>query len=107
MAQFTLEFDAKGYSLLAVQKACHRYSDQASFEITQTSETSPIQIIVFLRLAGSEETLAQNLRIEVLDQQMREVVRVETAGVRNLILAHAFSRTGLIREDGQPPEILI
>jgi len=102
VAQFTLEFDAKGYSLLAVQKACHRYSDQASFEITQASESAPIQIIVFLRLTDSEETLAQNLRIEVLDQQMREVVRTETAGVRNLILAHAFSRTGLIHQDGHP-----
>lgn len=104
MAQFTIEFDAKGYSLLAIQKACHRHSGQASFEITQISESSLIQVIVSPRTASNKETLVQNLRTEALDQQMREVVRAETAGVRNLILAHAFSRTGLIQQDGQPPK---
>jgi len=103
VAQFILEFDAKSYSVLAVQKACHRYSGQASFEITQRLELSTIQVIVFPRTTKSEDALMQNIRTEVLDQQMREVVRAETAGVRNLILAHAFSRTGLIHEDGLPP----
>lgn len=103
MTQFTLEFDANGYSLLAIQKACHRYSALASFEILQPSEATPIQVIVSLKSEGDAKNLTHALRTEALDQQMREVVRTETAGVRNLILAHAFSRTGLIHQDGPVP----
>ena len=37
---------------------------------------------------------------EVLDQVLRERIRNETKEVRNLILALAFSNTGLVRDDG-------
>jgi len=33
---------------------------------------------------------------EVLDQELREEIAAETRGVRDLLLAHAFSKTSLI-----------
>ncbi len=36
---------------------------------------------------------------ELLDQELREQIAVETAPLRNLILAHAYSRTGLPSDD--------
>ena len=39
--------------------------------------------------------LQREFRNEVLDQDLREVIGAETAGVRNAVLAYAFSRTGL------------
>jgi hypothetical protein len=33
---------------------------------------------------------------EVLDQELRETIAEETAGIRNLLLAQAFSKTSLI-----------
>ncbi|MGH8227350.1 MAG: hypothetical protein ACREU3_05520, partial [Steroidobacteraceae bacterium] len=39
---------------------------------------------------------------ELLDQDLRATVRAETKEVRNLILAHAFSRTGLIGDEPLP-----
>jgi His-Xaa-Ser system protein HxsD len=44
-------------------------------------------------------TLVSELRCEVLDQVLRERIRAETADVRNLVLALAFSRTGLAESD--------
>lgn len=35
----------------------------------------------------------------LLDQDLREIVSEETEGVRNLILAHAFSKTTLIKPE--------
>jgi len=34
-----------------------------------------------------------------LDQDLRETLKVETEPVRNLILAHAFSKTGIISHE--------
>lgn len=36
-----------------------------------------------------------SFRREVLDQDLREQLKKETEQVRNLILAHAFSKTGI------------
>jgi His-Xaa-Ser system protein HxsD len=96
-----LEFHNKAFSLLAVQKACHRLSNKASFNIRPLAED--IEVLIESKPGTTPELLASELRTEVLDQQMRETVRAETMGVRNLILAHAFSRTGLIHPDGHAP----
>jgi His-Xaa-Ser system protein HxsD len=96
-----LNFDAEAFSLLAVQKACHRFSKIASFEVkvVRTGDASSIAVIATPLAEKSEEGLAhleRTLRNEALDQQLREQIRAQTEGVRNLILAHAFSKTGLI-----------
>jgi His-Xaa-Ser system protein HxsD len=40
-----------------------------------------------------------NLKKEVLDQDLRLKLKTETEPIRNLILAHAFSKTGLIADE--------
>ncbi|MFP5483754.1 MAG: hypothetical protein ACLGGW_10820 [Gammaproteobacteria bacterium] len=95
-----LSFDAAAYSVLAVQKACHRFSNLAAFEV----QTKPAEIVVSATLldANAEQShvdyLSGQLRNEALEQTLRESVRQQTEGTRHLILAHAFSRTGLISE---------
>jgi His-Xaa-Ser system protein HxsD len=96
--QFTLQFDLKAYALATIQKACQRYSACASFSFEGDSENSKVNVTVYPK-GVRVEGLDDELRTEVLEQQIREVVRTETAGVRNLILAHAFSHTGLIKSD--------
>lgn len=98
-----LEFDPKAFSILAVQKACHRFSNVASFEVRLQSSNEKESILVeAIPFNGKSEPgmdhLAKLVRNEALDQQLREKIRAETEGVRNLILAHAFSNTGLIRQ---------
>jgi His-Xaa-Ser system protein HxsD len=50
----------------------------------------------------SEESASYLLREfekEVLDQDLREHIKRETESYRNLILAHAFSKTSLIENE--------
>ena len=105
-----VEFDASAYSILAVQKACYRFTNQASFDVKAVMSDGPRSIQVTLQPLKpmSYEALTrlvQQLHNEALDQQLREQIRVQTEGVRNLILAHAFSKTGLIAPDGAEPTV--
>ncbi|MDQ7989633.1 MAG: His-Xaa-Ser system protein HxsD [Candidatus Dactylopiibacterium sp.] len=105
MESRVIDFDARVYSLMTVEKACHRFSNQASFEIrlVAQNDTSVVHVTISM-LAGKSDIeltrLVQHLYNEALDQQLREQIRAQTEGVRNLILAHAFSRSGLIAADG-------
>jgi His-Xaa-Ser system protein HxsD len=101
MTATTLKFDADIYSCLAIEKGCYRLSDVLSAVVAKDGKDYLVQI-TFLGNGktpeGIEATLAR-LKNEILDQNLREKIKVETAATRNLILAYAFSRTGLIAND--------
>jgi His-Xaa-Ser system protein HxsD len=90
-------FDLGAQSLDAVQRAAYRLSDRASFEITVGEGSA--EVLLTPTEGGDRARLEAELRNEVLDQVLRERIREETADVRNLILALAFSRTGLTEAD--------
>lgn len=99
-----LSFDAEAFSLLAVQKACYRFTNVASFEVAleHKGAAASISVTATPLAEKSDEDLVRlehRLRNEVLDQQLREQIRAQTEGVRNLILAHAFSKSGLISNE--------
>jgi His-Xaa-Ser system protein HxsD len=98
MIERVASFDRAGHSIDAVQRAAYRLSDRLSCEIVSTDAA------IEVRLAISDENadpdgLMSEFRNEVLDQVLRERIRDETADVRNLVLALAFSRTGLAETD--------
>lgn len=98
MSERNLSFDRAGHSLDAVQRAAYRFSDRLSCDIAEGGET--IEVRVHLADDTSEpEAILADFRIEVLDQTLRERIRAETGDVRNLVLALAFSKTGLIDTD--------
>ena len=45
---------------------------------------------------NDSDELCSTIRNEVLDQDLRDTISRETASIRTLILANAFSNTGLI-----------
>jgi His-Xaa-Ser system protein HxsD len=101
----TIEFDSSVFSIIAIQKACYRFSNITSFEIqTRTVDGREIFSVMATPLVKKSDermlVLRQQLLNEALDQQLREKIGVQTEAVRNLILAHAFSKTGLISSDG-------
>ena len=57
-------------------------------------------MVDFLPRKGLEieplEFFKKKFLMDVLDEDLREKIRHETADVRNLILAHAFSKSALI-----------
>ena len=96
MIERQLSFAVASYSLDAVQRAAYTFSDRLSSEVTPGH--GEIRCVLYLP-AGTDDDVEATLadfRNEVLDQTLRERIRSETEEVRNLILALAFSRTGLV-----------
>ncbi len=99
MTERTISFDSAAASLDAVQRAAYRLSDRMSCDI----EAKDDALVVTIHPSDPEsalDALAGDLRNEVLDQVLRERVRAETIDVRNLVLALAFSKTGLVEGNG-------
>lgn len=91
-------FDLEAYTLDAVQRAAYRLSDRASCEITVDGGSVAVDLTPVGE--GDADALLTELRGESLDQVLRARIRDETAEVRNLVLALAFSRTNLNESDG-------
>lgn len=94
-----LTFEIASHSADAIQRAAYRMSDRLSIDLATESDVFRCAVHV---LSEDEAIVAETLqafRAEVLDQVLRERIRAETAGVRNLILALAFSKTGLTELD--------
>ena len=91
-----LSFPQSAFSILALQKAALKYSDQLSVQ-WQDSGSEWVCRLSRTPTADTElSTLSQWFSTEVLDQQLREQIASETATERNLILAHTFSRSKLV-----------
>ena len=92
--RYTVAFDRDAHSVDAVQRAAYRLADRASYEVMVGD--AAIEVMISLLKEGTDmASLVGEFRNEVLDQVLRERIRAETADVRNLVLALAFSRTGL------------
>lgn len=94
-----MSFDRAGHSVDAIQRAAYRFSDRLSCEIAVTEGSVEVRATL-LDEGADADLLVADFRNEVLDQVLRERIRAETGDVRNLILAVAFSRTGLTDADG-------
>ena len=107
---FTLESDGslraavdlRLYGQSALLKAAHRFTDRCHLHLQTRDEHA---VLVHFRVKeGRKEPLAElagDFFNELLDQRLRALVQQESEGVRNLILAHALSRTSLL--DGPTP----
>ncbi len=98
MIERALSFDRSAASLDAVQRAIYRLSDRMSCDVSAGDDT--VRVVVHPADPDADvDRLLGDLRNEVLDQELRERVRAETSDVRNLVLALAFSKTGLAEGD--------
>ncbi|WP_394826103.1 His-Xaa-Ser system protein HxsD [Pendulispora albinea] len=97
--QTTLDF--RSYRLSAIKKAAYRFADRCTVILGAPAENGVDVTIAFK--PGMSEPLAREvlrqLFQELLDQELREAIAEEIAPVRTLILAHAFSKTNLVRHD--------
>lgn len=94
-----LTFDKKVYEVESVKKAAYRFCDQFSVNISLADDA--IKCEFTFPFNKTEESINHSLsefQKELLDQDLRSAIKKETEGVRNLILAHAFSKTSLVNE---------
>jgi His-Xaa-Ser system protein HxsD len=87
-----LSFDAANYSADALQRAAYRLSDRLSCIVRSDDQGHQCEISV--KDPKDNEAL-DDFRSAALDEVLRARIRTETEQVRTLILAQAFSRTGL------------
>jgi His-Xaa-Ser system protein HxsD len=92
----TLSFEASAHSADAIQRAVYRLSDLLSCDLERKGELFQCTLHIDSDDDLEVERALGTFRNEVLDQVLRERIRGETAEVRNLILALAFSQTGLV-----------
>ena len=90
-----LVLDEQLYHLEATQKAAYRFIDRLTVLIQKKGEQLVCEIEP---VTGHEKNFEENVadfKRELLDQQLRQQIKTETEDARNLILAYAFSRSGL------------
>ena len=92
-----LDLDLEAYSLDTIKRSAYRFSDKFALDIVVDARVAQCTLI-FSEAASSDviEAAIIAFRKELLDQDLREAIRSETANVRNVILAHASSQTGLV-----------
>ncbi len=98
--EVVLTFDATLYSAEAIKKAAYRSINR--FAVNIAREGNEIKCRLTFKDSATESQIKfyiDEFRKEVLDQDLRESIKKETEGVRNLILAHTFSKTGLIKDE--------
>lgn len=97
----SVTIDLRCYRLTAIQKTAYRLADRCTVILGPVEEYA--LALRFDFPGGTTECRARDvLRLffqELLDQELREKVGEETRPWRSLILAHAFSRTDLLRRD--------
>lgn len=95
------EVDTTVYALTALKKAAYRIADRCSVVIGPPDGSRVA--VSFSSASGGDDGLRDGVRAffeHALDYDLRERIATETAPLRNLILAHAFSRTKLVQGSG-------
>ena len=105
MADGTLvvRFDHTIYRLIAVKKAAYKYGGFFSILIEESEHSTVVSLKPSVTCQNPGEAAGQFCN-EVLDQELREEIAAETRGVRDLLLAHAFSKTSLIESEMETAE---
>jgi His-Xaa-Ser system protein HxsD len=88
-------FDSTIYRPNAIKKAAYKFGGLFYVLITQLDRATEVRLKP-KESCTSPDALVGEFCNEVLDQELRETVAEETAGIRDLLLAQAFSKTTLI-----------
>lgn len=86
------------YSLNVIKKAAYKFSAEFSVNFEKIDDDTMKVYFDFNPSINDEnkDEIIHQFHNELLDQDLREIVFKETENVRNLILAHTFSKTTLI-----------
>src|SRR5215472_15810720 len=95
--------DRNLFSTEAILKACYWLSKDFTCEIRETSPQI-VHVTMTPRDSSSSSALASAkdaLLVSVMDFALREKIEAKTSGIRDLLLAKAFSESGVL---GESPE---
>lgn len=91
--------DLKIYSPTAIKKAAYRAADRCTVIVgSPDGDRLPVRFMFRPGTAdGAAREAVRRFHEDLVDEDLRERLNTETASLRGLILAHAFSRTDLIQ----------
>lgn len=97
----SIVLDLAIYSLEAIKKTCYQFSSELAATINKLDDGKVKVDFLFDDSVNDQmrQELVRQFHNYLLDQDLREIVFKETEEVRNLILAHAFSKTSLIEPE--------
>jgi len=88
------------YQLDVLKKSSYKFSHKFSNIISETTKDYICNIDFPEDTSKSQINFCiQEFKKEVADQDLRKIISKETEHVRNLILAHAFSKTSFIKNE--------
>jgi len=87
-----INFNAAVYGLNAIKRAAYRFGGHFYFLIEQHDRMTEVRLVPKESCKSAGACVGEFCN-EVLDQELRERVTAELAGIRNLLLAQAFSKT--------------
>lgn len=91
-----VSFDVAVYTLEAVKRAAYALGARLTCDISLDGSRIRCVVLPIAAVSANElEQLVADFNAEVLDQDLRTAIARETEAVRNAILAHALSGTGL------------
>jgi len=95
-----ITFHKSVYPLDVLKKASYRYIDSFSVDFNLSDNLINCTLNFNEKFTDKQcEYYLDQFKKEVLDQDLREKIKKETEPVRNLILAQAFSKTELIKDE--------
>jgi His-Xaa-Ser system protein HxsD len=100
-AQMHVTVDLRTYRISAIQKSAYTLAARLTVVLGAVDDEHLPLTFVF-RPQVSEHDARETVRLffqDLLDQELREKIADETRALRSLLLAHAFSKTDLIRRD--------
>ena len=95
-----LDFDAQCVSLIAIKKASYIFTDKFAVNVEEVKNKFICTMLFKKDIDEADmEDIAIDFRNEILDQELREEISQKTEPVKNLILAFAFSKSGLTDDE--------
>ena len=99
--RYELWFDEGWCSIECIQKAAYRRSKSLTVDVRRSDGGYQCVLNASAGLGETSFLLAiEEFKKDVADEALRARLKVETEGVRNIILSAAFSRTGLHSTSG-------
>lgn len=97
-------FPKELFSGSAIKKAAYKFTAHSFIYVTDSGGSWVAQLRA--KQPGDWDRLLGEFNNEVLDQQLREDIARETDGIRDLILAQAFSRVSVFHPESDRPNEL-
>lgn len=92
--QITLPFQLSVFSLDTLKRAAIKFTADCVFEFNSTEKEVLLKVTFRSPLTeDKQKKLIDDLRVEILDQDLRATIAAESEVYRNLILANVFSKT--------------